>query len=148
MKQLIYKVSRILFHLQAQVVTRETFIYTNRIGQGGNIMHSLGTEIKKIRSQNKLSQEEFAMRINKIHSLSITKGMVSKWESGSIEPKTRMVKAIAETFNVSIDEILGLSIAVKNGEIETIAAHIDDDLTEVELMEIKKYIQFLKSQRK
>lgn len=111
-------------------------------------MHSLGTEIKKIRVQNKLSQEEFAMRINKLHSLSITKGMVSKWESGSIEPKTRMLKAIAETFNVSIDEILGLMIPVKQDKIETIAAHIDNDLTELELKEIKKYIQFLKSQRK
>ncbi|QTD39928.1 helix-turn-helix domain-containing protein [Sporosarcina sp. Te-1] len=110
-------------------------------------MHSLSTALKKIRLDNKLSQEEFAERVNKQQGLSITKGMVSKWESGTIEPKTRMMKAIAETFHVSIDGILGLQVPDKP-PIETIAAHIDDDLTEEELEEIKKYIQFIKSQRK
>lgn len=110
-------------------------------------MHSLGSEIKKVRLGNKLSQEEFADRINRQQHLAITKGMVSKWESGSIEPKTRMVKAIAETFNVSVDDILGLS-PEKANTVETIAMHIDDDLTEDEMKEIRKYIQFLKSQRK
>lgn len=109
-------------------------------------MFSIGREIKKIRSEHELSQEEFADRINEKVGLSITKGMVSKWESDSIEPKTRMIKAIAETFHVSLDQILGLNKPDK--PVETIAAHIDDDLTEEELADIKKYIQFIKSQRK
>ena len=110
-------------------------------------MYTLGAELKKIRLEKRLSQEEFADRINKQQGLSITKGMVSKWESGSIEPKTRMIKAIAETFNISIDAILGLRVPEKSS-VETIAAHIDDDLTDEEMEEIRKYIQFLKSQRK
>ncbi|MDW0112920.1 helix-turn-helix transcriptional regulator [Sporosarcina saromensis] len=110
-------------------------------------METLGSEIKKVRLENKLSQEEFAERINRQHHLAITKGMVSKWESGSIEPKTRMVKAIAETFNVSVDRILGLT-QEKANKVETIAMHMDEDLTEEEVKEIQKYIQFLKSQRK
>ncbi|MBB4824551.1 transcriptional regulator with XRE-family HTH domain [Sporosarcina luteola] len=110
-------------------------------------MHSLGTALKKIRLDNKLSQEEFAERVNKQQGLSINKGMVSKWESGAIEPKTRMMKAIAETFHISIDGILGLQVAGKP-PVKTIAAHMDDDLTEEEIEEIKKYIQFIKSQRK
>jgi len=112
------------------------------------MMYSIGYEIKKIRTENKLSQEEFADRINQKLGLSITKGMVSKWESDSIEPKTRMIKAIAETFHVSLDQMLGLNVSEKPSTVETIAAHIDDDLTEEELVEIKKYIQFIKSQRK
>lgn len=111
-------------------------------------MHSIGNEIKKIRLDNKLSQEEFAESINKKLGLSITKGMVSKWESDSIEPKTRMIRAIAETFNISLDQLLGLNVDEKPSEIETIAAHIDDDLTAEEIVEIKKYIKFIKSQRK
>lgn len=111
-------------------------------------MYSIGHEIKRIRTENKLSQEEFADRINQKLGLSITKGMVSKWESDSIEPKTRMIKAIAETFHVSLDEMLGLNVPEKPSTVETIAAHIDDDLTEEELADIKKYIQFIKSQRK
>lgn len=110
-------------------------------------MQSLGHALKNIRLDNQLSQEEFAERINKHQGLSITKGMVSKWESGTIEPKTRMMKAIAETFHVSIDGLLGLQVPEKES-IETIATHIDDDLTQEEIEEIKKYIQFIKSQRK
>lgn len=109
-------------------------------------MYAIGREIRRIRTENNLSQEEFADRINEQVGLSITKGMVSKWESNSIEPKTRMIKAIAETFHVSLDQMLGLNIPDK--PVETIAAHIDDDLTEDEMAEIKKYIQFIKSQRK
>ena len=111
-------------------------------------MYAIGREIKRIRTENKLSQEEFADRINQQIGLSITKGMVSKWESNSIEPKTRMIKAIAETFHVSLDQMLGLNVPEKPSTVETIAAHIDDDLTEEEMAEIKKYIQFIKSQRK
>ena len=111
-------------------------------------MYAIGREIKRIRTENNLSQEEFADRINKQIGLSITKGMVSKWESNSIEPKTRMIKAIAETFQVSLDQMLGLNVPEKPSTVETIATHIDDDLTEEELAEIKKYIQFIKSQRK
>ena len=111
-------------------------------------MYSIGSEIKKIRNENNLSQEEFAERMNRKLGLSITKGMISKWESDLIEPKTRMIRAIAETFHVSLDRILGLESENKPPAIETIAAHIDDDVTEEEMEEIKKYIEFLKSQRK
>ncbi len=111
-------------------------------------MYSIGSEIKKIRNENKLSQEEFADRMNKKLGLSITKGMVSKWESDSIEPKTRVIKAIAETFHVSLERILGLKVQEKTSVLETIAAHIDEDLTEEEMADIKKYIEFIKSQRR
>lgn len=35
----------------------------------------------------------------------------------------------------------------KERQIETIAAHIDEDLTDDEIEEIRKYIEFIKSQR-
>ncbi|ETT82502.1 helix-turn-helix transcriptional regulator [Viridibacillus sp. FSL R5-0477] len=39
-------------------------------------------------------------------------------------------------------------LSIKEKTIETIAAHIDDDVTEEEMEVIKNYIDFIKSQRK
>lgn len=110
-------------------------------------MYSIGKELKKIRDEEKLSQEEFAERINRKAGLSITKGMVSKWESDTTEPKTRMLRAIAETFNVSMDRILGLDTQQSYSKIETLAAHIDDDVTDEEMEAIKNYINYIKFKR-
>ncbi|MEK3976090.1 helix-turn-helix domain-containing protein [Psychrobacillus sp. FSL K6-1267] len=109
-------------------------------------MYSIGTELKKIRNENKLSQEEFAERINKRTGLSITKGMVSKWESDTTEPRTRVLRAIAETFNVSLDRILGIKIENTTSSVETLAAHIKDEVTEEQMKSIRDYIDFIKNQ--
>lgn len=111
-------------------------------------MYSLGKAIKGIRLEQKLSQEEFAQRINKKMNMSITKGMVSKWESDLNEPKANVLRAISTTFGVSMDRILGLGAFAQPSKIETIAAHIDDDVTEEEMEDIRKYIEFVKSQRR
>jgi len=39
------------------------------------------------------------------------------------------------------------NLTKKERQIETIAAHIDEDLTDDEIEEIRKYIEFIKSQR-
>ena len=111
-------------------------------------MHSIGKAIKRVRTESKLSQEEFAKRINTRMGTSITKGMVSKWESDNAEPKISVIRAISATFSTSMDELLGTGEYAMNPQIKTIAAHIDDDATEDELEDIAKYIDFLKSQRK
>ncbi|WP_227394226.1 helix-turn-helix domain-containing protein [Jeotgalibacillus aurantiacus] len=111
-------------------------------------MHSIGAVIKKIRTERKLSQEEFANRINNKMNMSITKGMVSKWEKDLIEPKVSAIKGIVATYGVSMDEILGVGEYARNSKINVIAAHIDDDVTEEELENIKSYIEFIKNQRK
>lgn len=111
-------------------------------------MYSIGKAIKSIRTEQKLSQEEFAQRINKKMNMSVTKGMVSKWESDINEPKANILRAISTTFGVSMDRILGVGDYAQPSKIETIAAHIDDDVTEEEMEDIKKYIEFIKSQRR
>lgn len=39
-------------------------------------------------------------------------------------------------------------LSKRERQIETIAAHIDEDVTEEEMEDIKKYIEFIKTQRK
>ena len=66
-------------------------------------MDIIANRIREIRKDNKLSQEQFG----KI--LSVSQDNVSLWEQGKSIPGTLYVIAIAKTFNVTSDYILGLS---------------------------------------
>lgn len=57
--------------------------------------------ILELRKGLSLSQDEFAEK------LLITRQAVSRWENGETIPNTDTLKLIAETFNVSIDYLLG-----------------------------------------
>ncbi len=57
--------------------------------------------ILELRKGLSLSQDEFAKK------LLITRQAVSRWENGETIPNTDTLKLIAETFNVSIDYLLG-----------------------------------------
>ncbi|MBK3493477.1 helix-turn-helix transcriptional regulator [Viridibacillus sp. YIM B01967] len=63
------------------------------------------------------------------------------------------VEKIANALNVEKSKIdpsfaTNKVLSLKEKTIETIAAHIDDDVTEEEMEDIKNYIDFIKSQRK
>lgn len=59
-----------------------------------------GEKIKKIRTDNNLSQKEFADKIF------ISRTAVSKWETGNGYPSIETMKVIANAFNVSIDQLM------------------------------------------
>lgn len=61
--------------------------------------------ILELRRYLNLSQNEFAEK------LLVTRQAVSRWENGDTIPNTDMLKHIAETFDVSVDYLLGRSIA-------------------------------------
>ncbi|EAH1852698.1 XRE family transcriptional regulator, partial [Listeria monocytogenes] len=54
------------------------------------------------------------------------------------------LEAIANYFDVSADYLLGRE-EFDNSDL--LAAHIDDDLTEDEKIEIEKYLKFIRSQK-
>lgn len=66
----------------------------------------IGELIKKLRSENNLTQKEFADKYN------VTYQAVSKWENGKNLPDMDVIKQICEDFNISIDELL-------EGEVKT-----------------------------
>ena len=57
--------------------------------------------ILELRKSLSLSQDEFAEK------LLITRQAVSRWENGETIPNTDTLKLIADTFNVSVDYLLG-----------------------------------------
>lgn len=59
-----------------------------------------GEKIKKIRTDNNLSQKEFADKIF------ISRTAVSKWETDNGYPSIETLKVIANTFNISISQLM------------------------------------------
>ena len=57
--------------------------------------------LKKIREDNKLTQEQFAERVL------VTRQAVSRLETGETEPNNETLKILSREFNVSINTLLG-----------------------------------------
>lgn len=79
--------------------------------------------LKKVRKDNNLSQEELAEKLN------VTRQSVSKWESGAAYPEMDKVLQICKMFNVNIDDLLNKDIKEVNATKESkinINKYIDD----------------------
>ena len=61
---------------------------------------SIGNKIKKYREANKMTQKDIA------EILEVEPGTISKYESGIIEPNIESLKRLAETFNITVDELI------------------------------------------
>lgn len=64
----------------------------------------LGNKIQKLRKENNLTQEELAEKID------VTRQTISKWELNESTPDIIYSKKLAETFNISLDELLEISL--------------------------------------
>ena len=65
---------------------------------------SIGTNIKSLRQQKSVTQEQLAEAMN------VTCAAVSKWERGETFPDITLLQPLAYYFGVSIDELMGYSI--------------------------------------
>lgn len=61
---------------------------------------NIGSKIKRYRELQKMTQKDIA------EILGVEPGTISKYESGIIEPNIDSIKKLAETFNITIDELL------------------------------------------
>ena len=69
---------------------------------------NLADNIKKIRKEHNLSQEQFAEKLN------VSRQSVSKWESGQAYPEMDKVIQICNLFNLNIDDLLTTLLKLKN----------------------------------
>ena len=83
----------------------------------------LGIKIRNIRYNNNISQEEMA-RI-----LKINRNYLSRIETNKSLPTAEVLTRLAESFNISIDSLLGINLDGKDGE-------------EAKLSKIKKINQY------
>ena len=63
-------------------------------------MNNLSKNLKKIRKDNNLSQEQLADK------LQVSRQAISKWESGSAYPEMEKILQICKEFDVNIDDLL------------------------------------------
>ncbi len=101
----------------------------------------VGEQIKKWRLMRDMNQEELAERLH------TTKQTVSRYEKGERKANQEVLYELAKIFGVSVSQFFPPLDNEEEKKVDTIAAHIDDDVTEEELRDIKKYIAFIKSQR-
>lgn len=107
--------------------------------------------IKKLRQNNNLTLIEMADRLNKAYGqlgLKFSKATIQRWEEGKSSPSIDHASALADFFGVTLDVIAGREDTPIIDEDFTLAAHIEDDVSEEEMIEIQKYIEYIKSQRK
>lgn len=106
---------------------------------------------KQLRESKNLTYRELADELNKRYNVKFSKSTIQRWEEGKSSPSIDHASAIAHYFDVRLEQLTGLEdIEIKNESSDdyTLAAHIDDDVTEEELIEIQRYIDYIKSQRK
>lgn len=93
----------------------------------------IGTIIKKLRTENNVTQETLATAIG------VTPQAISRWEAEGCYPDIELLPAIADFFSVSTDELLGY----KMSERETRLAEIKKEMSKLaEIGTIEERINF------
>ena len=104
--------------------------------------------LKYLRNKHDMEQIDLAHKLGRKSASSI-----SEWEKGKYTPKLKTLSEIASIFKVSIDDLMDEDLSTmkedkKSTSFQTIAAHLEDDLTEEEWQEVIEYAEFIKSKRK
>lgn len=63
-------------------------------------MSIIGEKIKTLRKERKLTQKELA------HKVGVTASTITKYETGQLEPNLETLNRIADTFNISISNLI------------------------------------------
>lgn len=85
----------------------------------------LSDNIKTLRKETGLTQEEFAIRLN------VVRQTVSKWEKGLSVPDAEMLQKIAEVLEVGVTELLGVpndTTTSERAELSQQLARINEQL--------------------
>lgn len=107
--------------------------------------NKLGNRLKDLRIENRKTQEQVAK------DLGSTKATIGRYEIGSREPKTDMLNALADYFDVTTDYLLGRTDEKRPKKerfqnVNSISAHRIgkiEKLSEEALDQLDDYIQYL-----
>lgn len=100
--------------------------------------------MKYARELKKITLKDLGNKIGK------TEATVQRYESGEIKNlKNDIIEAIADALDVSPAYLMGWDdTPLLSENTMRVAAHIEDDVTEEELEEIMRFIDYIKSRRK
>lgn len=80
-------------------------------------MLKLGENLKRLRMQNELTQEQLA------EVFGVSPQAISRWELGSTYPDITLLPTIARYFDITTDELLGVDVENKQKELDEILKH-------------------------
>lgn len=63
-------------------------------------MNNIGKNIKKVRSEKEMTQEQLAERLH------VTRQAVSNWETGKTQPDIEILTKMAECFEIPVEELI------------------------------------------
>ena len=107
-------------------------------------MNILYKNIKRLREEKEMSQEELAKLTGYTNRSSI-----AKIEKGEVDLPQSKILLFANALGTTPGELMGLTEASISASPFTLAAHFDgEEYTEEELEEIKQFAEFVKSKRK
>ena len=92
--------------------------YIENFNPTGDSRMSIGSTIKRLRQEKKITQEELA------ECLGITSKAVSQWECDRTDPNISQIPALCRFFDVSSDELLGINVDQKNAQRDAL---LDED---------------------
>ena len=100
--------------------------------------------MKYARELKKITLKDLGNKIGK------TEATVQRYESGEIKNlKNDIIEAIADALDVSPAYLMGWDdTPLLSENTMRVAAHIEDDVTDEELEEIMRFIDYIKSRRK
>jgi len=101
-------------------------------------MNSFGSRLKALRNSKKLKQDELAQKIN------ISKSAIGMYERNEREPSFEILEKIANFFEVSIDFLLTGTQLKKDENASGLFFFDMDGLTEDEIEDIKRHIEYVK----
>lgn len=102
---------------------------------------TFGEKLKQIRESKGFGVNQLALKSG------VNASQISRFENGKRkDPQMDTVKKLAKALDVSVSELIGNgdSKEVKEKAPTLVAAHLDDDLTEEQLDEVKNFIDFIK----
>lgn len=104
---------------------------------------------KEIMSKNivKYMERKGIERNQLADDLNVSYSTISDWINAKTYPRIDKIELMAHYFGVTKADLVEEKTEV-NEKTRLLAAHIDDDVTEDQMQDILKYIDFIKSQNK
>lgn len=111
-------------------------------------MTNFGKNLVTLRKRKNLTLVELTNQLNSRYNIKFSKASIDRWEKGTTSPSISHASALADFFDISLDELSGRH----NLEIEqqdTMAAHFDKDgLTPEEIDEVNRFIEWVRNKDK
>lgn len=110
-------------------------------------MSGLGNKETMSKNIKKHMRKRGVERNKLADDLNVSYSTISDWINAKTYPRIDKIELMANYFGISKADLVE-EVVESDERVKILAAHIDDDVTEDQMDDILKYIDFIKSQNK